>query len=408
MPASTLEDLLASPVRLAGYRLAAEVIPGVGPRSFLHSGPPLRPGERLPGALRGALTAGLLFEGEAATAEEAAGIVEAGGVALTPCQQRRTAGPLTGVVTPRTAVLVAEREGGERFYAPVHEGDHGGMRTGMFDPPTVERLRLLADVVAPTLDEALRLSPPIDITAMQASGLHRGDECHNRNIASTSALLMALAPAIAKVGGDRAARTFAYFADTPQHFISLSVAAAKATADAVHACGPAGIVTGVGMNGREFGIRVSGLDGWFTAPSPTGPMVSLDGGDITRAAPGEGDSPMIESIGLGAFALSGALGLAHALGRTAAEASALVAEMRRVTAAESPVFRLPCEDFRGTPAAIDVRKVVAEGVEPATTLGFMHREPGRGRVGVGIMRMPMAAFELAAAALDAAEGAADA
>jgi hypothetical protein len=117
---------------------------------------------------------------------------------------------------------------------------------------------------------------------------------------------------------------------------------------------------------------------------------------------------MIESIGLGAFALSGALGLASAFGKTAAEARALVAEMRRIAAAESPVFRLPDEDFRGTPVGIDVRKVVAQDIEPATTLGFMHREPGMGRVGVGVMRMPMAAFKAAVAALDDAAGPANA
>jgi hypothetical protein len=399
-----LDELLAAPVHLVGFSLAEDVLPGVRARSFLHSGPPLDGDGPLPGALQGALMAGLLFEGQASTAEEAAAIVTAGGVQLTPCQEARTAGPLTGVITPRTAVLVVERPDGERYYAPVHEGDHGGMRTGMFDATTIARLHLLADVIAPTLAQALTIAGPLDITAMQASGLNRGDECHNRNVASTTALLMALAPAIAKVGGDAASQTFDYFADTPQHFISQSAAAAKATAEAVHARGPHGIVTGVGMNGRQFGMRVSGLDGWFTAPAPTGPMVPLNGGDISQAAPGEGDSPMIESIGLGAMALSASLALARAFGKTADEARALVAEMRRVTATESPVFHIPDEDFRGTPVGIDVRKVVAEGIEPATTLGFMHKVPGMGRVGVGVMRMPMAAFEAAAAALDAVDG----
>jgi hypothetical protein len=395
--ADQLSAILSRPANWVDVRPAGEVIPELGPRSYLHAGPPWL-GGTMPGPMRGGLIAGLLFEGEATDEAEANEILDAGEIGLTPCQDARVAGPLTGIVTPSTPVLVIEHSDGATCFAPLHEGDRGGMRAGMFDDTTITRLHRLADVIAPALAQALRRRGPIDVTAMQSSGLRRGDECHNRNIACTSALLMELAPQLARVG-DAAAATFDYFAETSQLFISLSAGAAKATAEVVHRSGVRGIVTGVGMNGVDFGIRVSGLDGWWTAPSPTGPMSPLDGGDITQASPGQGDSPIIESIGLGAFSLTAAPALAEAFGLTMTEARAVVAELRQICAVESPVFQLPDDDFRGAPALIDVRRVSELGVVPRTTLGFMHRSPGAGRVGFGVIPMPLEPFEQAAAVL---------
>lgn len=392
---------LRGPVRLTAIRPASDVLP-VGPSSFLHSGPPMR-ADTLPGALRGALIAALLFEDVAADVTAAETLIDRGQVELASCQDHGAAGPLTGVITPNTPVVVAEHHDGVVAYAPLHEGDHGGLRTGMYDARTVERLRWIRDLVAPTLATVVAASvrdgEPLDITAMQASGLRRGDECHNRNISSTLALIGHWAPAIARCDRAGAVATFDYLSSTSQLFISLSAAAAKATADVIDRRGPSGMVTGVGMNGHEFGIRVSGLEGWFTAPSPTGPMVSLDGGDITQSGRGQGDSPIIESIGLGAFSLTAAPALAEAFGITVRASAELVTSLRQIAAVDSPVFQLAADEWRGAPAVIDVRRVADTGVVPSTTLGFMHREPGRGRVGVGIVPMPIEPFLDAARSL---------
>lgn len=352
--------------------------------------------DTLPGALRGALIAGLLFEDTVADVAAAEALIDSGQMQLAACQDHAAAGPLTGVITPNTPLVVVEHHDGTVAYTPLHEGDHGGLRTGMFDAATVQRLRWIRDVIAPTLAAvvaaAVSEGEPLDITALQASGLKRGDECHNRNISSTLALIGQWAPAIARAERNAAVATFDYLASTSQLFISVSAAAAKVTADVIHRRGPLGLVTGVGMNGDEFGIRVSGLDGWFTAPSPTGPMVSLDGGDIAMSGRGQGDSPIIESIGLGAFSLTAAPALAEAFGLTIGGAADLVASLRQIVAADSPVFKLAADEWRGSPAVIDVHRVADTGVVPKTTLGFMHREAGRGRVGVGIVPMPLEPF----------------
>lgn len=392
--------------RLVGVRPAREVVDGVDRLSYRHSGPPLQAGRELPAALRGALIAGLIFEGEARSADEAQTLIDRGAVRLDPCQDTNAAGPLVGLVTPRMPMLVVERADGARFSAPLHEGDAGGARTGMFSPATIENLRWVSEVVAPSLDRVVKVHPrPLLPREMQREALQRGDECHNRNVAATAALVAEIAPTI-DIQPEKAARAlFSYFSLTSQFFIVISAAYAKAVADAFERAPDAvGVVTAMGMNGHEAGIRVNGLPGWYSSPAPLGPVVSLDGGDVSRSAPGQGDSPIIEMTGLGAFALSSAPALARLLGHTNAQARALVDEMRAVAAGDSRMLALPNQDYAPAPVGIDVRKVAATGVAPAITLGFLSREPGEGRVGAGIVRMPLEPFAEAALALATLRG----
>jgi hypothetical protein len=60
---------------------------------------------------------------------------------------------------------------------------------------------------------------------------------------------------------------------------------------------------------------------------------------------------------------------------------------------------LPNLEFAGAPAGIDVRKVVDTGIRPVVTTGIAHREAGVGQIGAGIVRVPMACFTQALAAL---------
>ena len=66
----------------------------------------------------------------------------------------------------------------------------------------------------------------------------------------------------------------------------------------------------------------------------------------------------------------------------------------------SPAIRtspIPALDFGGAPTGIDVRLVVATGIEPIINTGIAHREAGVGQVGAGTVRAPMGCFESCAA-----------
>jgi hypothetical protein len=56
-------------------------------------------------------------------------------------------------------------------------------------------------------------------------------------------------------------------------------------------------------------------------------------------------------------------------------------------------------NFAGTPAGIDIRKVVDSGILPVINTGIAHREAGIGQIGAGITRAPLECFSQAVAAL---------
>jgi hypothetical protein len=73
--------------------------------------------------------------------------------------------------------------------------------------------------------------------------------------------------------------------------------------------------------------------------------------------------------------------------------------MYEITLAENPAFAIPQLDFRGTPTAIDVRKVVRTGITPRVNTGIAHRLPGVGQIGAGLVRPPLEPFQQAVRAL---------
>ncbi len=71
-------------------------------------------------------------------------------------------------------------------------------------------------------------------------------------------------------------------------------------------------------------------------------------------------------------------------------------EMYAITLTESPHFRLPTLENRGTPTGVDVMKVLETGIRPFITTGIIHREAGNGQIGAGRVRAPLGCFQAAA------------
>ena len=184
-------------VILRGVRPAGEVVKEVGPRRFLHSGPPLELSE-IPGPMRGAIIGALVFEGEAADLSEAERLLDGGEMELLSCHHAGGVGAMAGIVSPQMPVLVGENDADptQRVFSPVNEGLGQALRFGSNDPKTLARLRWIADVAAPILNAALAEAEELDLTAMVAEGLRRGDECHNRNVATSASLVCAPASII--------------------------------------------------------------------------------------------------------------------------------------------------------------------------------------------------------------------
>ena len=384
-----------------GVRRAGAVCDQIDRRTYLHAGPPIELADVV-GPMRGALLGALVFEGEAADIAAAERILAKGELDLVPCHDVGAVGAMAGIVGPTMPVVVVETEAGERTFAPLNEGLGKALRFGSYDEAVLSRLAWLRDVAGPLLDAVLEDAGGLDIVELQAEGLRRGDECHNRNVASSSALLARLAAGIALRARSAvdAADVFSYIAGNPHFFLSFSIAAAKAIADAAHRSGDVGVVTAICANGRSLGIRVSGLgDRWYTCDSMVGEPKLFPGFALEDVCPAVGDSFITEVVGLGAFALSAAPALSLFVGGDPARSPELVRELRGICRGSSSRFLIPFESFRGSPLGIDVQLVAETGIAPLVNNGLAHREPGVGQVGAGLTRLPIEPFREASAAL---------
>ncbi len=350
----------------------------------------------MPGPLRGAIVGALIFEGEADSPDEAAKIIDGGSLGLRSCHDHGGVGAMAGVVTPSMPLLVVETDRGTRAFAPLNEGLGRALRFGSHDHATLDRLRWMRDVAAPVLDAALAAVGGLEITGLWSEGLRRGDECHNRNVASSAAVLARLAPDIVRAGRADAAEVLSFIAGNPHFFLSFSIAAAKALADLAGDSDEEGVVCAMSANGNDFGIRVSGAGGrWFLTESLIGEPKLFEGFTPGDVCPVLGDSFITETVGLGAFALSASPSIAAYIGGDPRQAPDLIAELRRICRATSSRLLIPYEGFRGTPLGIDVRRVASTGVTPLVNAGLAHRQAGRGQVGAGMIRLPLAPFAAA-------------
>ena len=392
-----LRRMMAADPVLVDVRPAGEVIEGLGERVLLHAGPPVS-WDRMCGPMQGAVAGAIVFEGWAADLGSAAALAASGGVQFHPNHHFGAVGPMTGITTRSMPVMIAEnRAFGNRACVMINEGLGKVMRFGANDAEVLDRLRWLAGTFGPALGAALRAMGGLDLAPLVARGLAMGDEMHQRNVACSALTLRALAPHLAKVGADAEAlsRMLAFIAGNEQFFLYVGMAMGKCIMDPVRGIEACSLVTAMCRNGTDFGVRVSACgEQWFTAPVEMPQGLYFPGYTEADANPDMGDSAIMETIGLGAFAMASAPAVAGFVGAGgAAEALGFTRAMSEIALAKSPRWTMPALDFQGVPSGIDVRRVVDTGIQPAINTGIAHRKPGIGQVGAGVARAPLACFE---------------
>lgn len=402
---TALEAIQSGHPVLVDVRVAHEVIEGMTPWTILHSGPPNR-WESMSGPQRGAVMGALIFEGLAASPEEAEELAASGKVILRANNDCRAVGPMAGVTSYSSAVFVVEnRTHGNQAFCNLNEGYGKVLRMGAYGPDVIEKLRWINGDVAEALRRALRAMGGLDLRSLIAQALHMGDECHNRNKASGALFLRELAPHMATAGMEpqALARVIDFIGHNEVWFVNLSMAACKAVLDAAQGVPRSTVVTCMARNGYEFGIQVAGLPGrWFTGPAQMVKGLYFPGYTEADAAPDIGDSVITETAGIGGFAMAAAPAIVQFVGGTPDLAVELTLRMYEITVAESRHYTIPAFNFRGTPTGIDVRKVVETGILPSINTGVAHRLPGVGQVGAGLVNPPANVFADALKALAAA------
>lgn len=383
---------------LIGLSTAAEAIPGMHKHLILHAGPPIK-WSRMSGPLRGAVIGGLIYEGLASTPEEAMELASSGKIEFDPCHHHDAVGPMAGVVTASMPVWVVENLAyGNKAYCTINEGLGKVLRMGAFSEEVIVRLRWIEKTMYPILKEAMQIHGPLDLRNLIAQALQMGDECHNRNKATTSLFIREMMTSIMKTSATQEDKLAVLdFLNSNDHTaLNLSMPACKAILEPVGQVKHSTIVYTMARNGTEFGIRVAALGKkWFTAPAAIIDGLYFPGFTMKDANPDIGDSCITETAGIGGFAMATAPAIVQFVGGTPADAVNYTTTMYEITTEEHQVYKMPAMNFRGTATGIDIRKVIETQILPVINTGIAHKDPGVGQVGAGVVRPPMACFEQA-------------
>lgn len=396
-----IKRVLASDPWLVGVKPAREVVRGLAPNMILHAAPPTT-WDEMCDLLRGGMIGAALFEGLAATAEEAEAKARSGELAFAAAQDYGAMAGGVGSITASLPVMMLEDHAtGQRSCHFLMEGFGKTLVLGMYDDEVLERLRWFRDELGPALDRALHAIGGIALRPVIVEALRRGDELHNRNAAATSMLAERLAPGFTRAGVPLALqeRAFALMAGNPQFFVPASLAVCGLAMNAAAGVEGSSLVTSVGANGRDCGIKVAGLaDRWFTAPGEAPEGIYLEGFGPADAGPPCGDSMLVECAGLGATVLPASPVLWPVLGVDEARARQIFEDTYKIALCEHPDYRVPIMGNRGAPTGIDLLRVLETGIRPVIDIVMVHPERGRGLTGFGLVSPPMACFEQAGAA----------
>ena len=395
--AEAFERLTTADPWVVDVKPARDVIPGYGDHLVLTSGAPM-PWADYVGGQREAIIGGALFEQLAGTREEAIAKLDDGAIEVGACHDYGAVGSLAGIYTASMPVFVVEnRTLGNVGFCNFYEGkEPRRLNYGCYDEGVHERLLYVNTVLAPVVGEAIRRQGGVALKPLIARALRMGDEVHSRNAAASVLFNREILPAILNMvtdGVPHVRETMLHLAENDYFFLRLSMAASKASADAMVVPGST-LVSAMAFSCRGFAIKLAGLgDRWFEGPPPIHQGKLFEGHTEDEITWMGGESPITETVGLGGFAQACALTLQEYQGGSPEIMIERNKEMYAITHGENPTYRIPLFSFRGTPTGVDARKVVATGTLPVMDVGLAGRDGGQ--IGAGVIRAPRECFEAA-------------
>jgi len=302
-----LDKFLSAEPVLVDVAPTRDVAPGFTDNLVLTSGVPM-PWSDYVGGQRDAVIGGALFEGLAADRADAEAKLAAGEIRVDGCHDYNCVGSLAGIYTGSMPVFVVRNTAhGNDGLCNMYEGKSPKrLNYGVYDDDVRAKLLMIQDEVAPVIGQAVRNAGGIPLKPIIKRALHMGDELHSRNTAASLIFSRALFPHLLELPSDMKAgvhTTIDVLTEDDYFFLRLSMAAAKAIADAAHGIEGSSVVTAMGFNCKGFAIRVSGLgDTWFTGPPPDVEAKLFEGHTEDEITWMGGESPITETVGLGGFA----------------------------------------------------------------------------------------------------------
>jgi hypothetical protein len=311
---------------------------------------------------------------------------------------------MTGVTSASMPLIVVHNKtSGNYAYSTLNEGAGDVLRFGACGDNTVKRLKWIESVLGPALRQVVQKAGGINLKTIIAQALNMGDELHMRNGASTAVFIKTILPWLSETctNSNQLSEISRFLAsNNDQFFLNFAMASAKASADAAHGIEGSTLVTAMARNGVEIGIRVSGLgQTWFTAPAAEVNGLYFPGYSVKDANPDIGDSAIMETLGVGGFAIAAGPAIVRILGSgSVRDAIRNTLDMYEITLSENDAYTIPNLDFRGTPTGIDIIKVTQNGSTPLINTAIASKQAGVGMIGAGIAVAPIDLFIQAARA----------
>lgn len=382
--------------KLVGVKFANEVIEGMDKFTIGHAGPPLE-WKDMCGPLKGAILGAIIYEGNATTLEEAQKLIDLDKIKFVSNHSMGCVGPMTGIITYSMPLWEVENtKYGNYAYCTFNEGLGKVMRFGANDESVINRLKWIENTLSKVIKKAVELSGPIELKVIMSKALSMGDEMHQRNIAASSLIARELMPFIVKVSENKSDLydITKFITGNDQFFLNLAMAAAKSITDPAKNIKNSTVVTTMSRNGTNFGIKISALgETWFEAPVNQPEGLYFPGYNEKDANPDIGDSSIVETIGIGGFAMGSAPAVVRFVGaKSVKEALQYSKDMQEICVGLSTHFIIPTMDFVGVATAIDAKKVIEKNILPVINTGMAHKNPGIGQVGAGIVKAPEQCF----------------
>ncbi len=379
-----------------GCDAAIKVVPGMTPRTILHSGPNIE-WSRMCQPMKNGILGAILFEELAKDISQAEALVQSGEITLAACHDYSAVGGMTGVTSANTPVaIVRDAENGNTAFCGLHEGmQPWGFSWGNHDEESISNLKWIKDEISPVLNAGLKLSGGLKMSPLISKSIQMGDEIHGRCVASTSLISRELSPFISKLEFSKniLMRVLEFLRVTDMFSLHIVMAAAKSMTDSIKNIPYSTIVTVMARNGVDFGIKVSGLgERWFVGPAQKINTVFFSPNwNDSLAVPDIGDSSVVEVVGLGGLIHAASPAQGYALGFNYLDSLRKTEEAYAFCAGEHKTWRIPGLDFRGVPLGIDILKVIATGKTPILDTATAHKQGGK--IGIGEARAPMEAFD---------------
>jgi hypothetical protein len=363
-------------------RSAREAL-GIDGRVLVHAGPEALDAASLPPPMRNSALLSCIHEGWASSLADAQAILPS--IRFEPSYEHSVATPLVAMVSPSTTVAEIA-SGSERYYAFLGTGGGPQQRFGGRDPAILDRLAFREKTLKAGFAELL--DAPVDLLALARAAIREGDDLHNR-LSSATTLLHALL-STRKADSPAAKAALQTIAEAPLYFLNVWMPACQLMLRAAEGERGSTLVTRLCANGRKLGIQIAGLPGqWFTADATPVQGPFMKGAPENPVhPPATGDSGVIDAFGLGGQ------GLRHAPSLVSAFSAWLEAEddarARSLLIGEHPILE--------TPFGLDAAAVARTGRSALLSTGMVSAD-GRGLLGRGVCKLPVAPFAAAVAAL---------